>query len=126
MSAGRQAIAQSLEACGVVAIIRLKDGAALPRVVDALAEGGVRALEITMTVPGAVGHIRQVASTLPAGFVLGAGTVLTADTALEVADAGARGEGAEIGDDRSLEIHLAAPDHDAGRDTCVEQPDLDQ
>jgi 2-dehydro-3-deoxyphosphogluconate aldolase/(4S)-4-hydroxy-2-oxoglutarate aldolase len=90
MSAGRQAIAQSLEACGIVAIIRLKDGASLPRVVDALAEGGVRALEITMTVPGAVEHIRQVAATLPAGFVLGAGTVLTAETALQVADAGAR------------------------------------
>ena len=90
MSGGRQAITQSLEACGVVAIIRLKDGGALPHVVDALAEGGVRALEITMTVPGAVEHIRQVASRLPEGFVLGAGTVLDADTALRVADAGAR------------------------------------
>lgn len=86
----RSAIVQTLEACGVVAIIRLKDGAALPRVVEALAEGGVRALEITMTVPGAVEHIRQVASTLPAGFVLGAGTVLDADTALRVIEAGAR------------------------------------
>lgn len=90
MSAPRQAIVQSLEASGIIAIIRLKDGAALPRVVDALAEGGVRALEITMTVPGAVEYIRQVASTLPAGFLLGAGTVLDADTALRVADAGAR------------------------------------
>ena len=86
----RHEITQRLEASGVVAIIRLKDGAALPRVVDALAEGGVRALEITMTVPGAVEHIRQVAATLPEGFVLGAGTVVDAETALRVADAGAR------------------------------------
>jgi 2-dehydro-3-deoxyphosphogluconate aldolase/(4S)-4-hydroxy-2-oxoglutarate aldolase len=86
----RHEITQRLEASGVVAIIRLKDGAALPRVVDALAEGGVRALEITMSVPGAVEHIRQVAATLPEGFVLGAGTVVDAETALRVADAGAR------------------------------------
>ena len=86
----RHEITQRLETSGVVAIIRLKDGAALPRVVDALAEGGVRALEITMTVPGAVEHIRQVAATLPEGFVLGAGTVVDAETALRVADAGAR------------------------------------
>ena len=86
----RSDITARLEASGVVAIIRLKDGAALPRVVEALAEGGVRALEITMTVPGAVEHIRQVAATLPEGFVLGAGTVVDAETALRVADAGAR------------------------------------
>jgi 2-dehydro-3-deoxyphosphogluconate aldolase/(4S)-4-hydroxy-2-oxoglutarate aldolase len=86
----RSAIVQGLEASGIVAIIRLKDGAALPRVVEALADGGVRALEITMTVPGAVEHIRQVAATLPPGFLLGAGTVVDRDTALRVADAGAR------------------------------------
>ena len=86
----RSDIVQHLEASGVVAIIRLKDGAALPRVVDALAAGGVRALEITMTVPGAIEHIRQVSSTLPAGFVLGAGTVVDADTAKRVIDAGAK------------------------------------
>src|SRR5205807_6216827 len=57
--------------------------------VDALAEGGVRALEVTMTVPGAVELIRQLAPTLPAGFLLGAGTVTDPDTATAVIDAGA-------------------------------------
>ena len=41
----------ALEACGVVAVIRLKDASALGAVVDSLAAGGVRALEVTMTVP---------------------------------------------------------------------------
>ena len=86
----RSEIVRHLETSGVVAIIRLKDGAALPHVVDALLAGGVRALEITMTVPGAVEHIRSVAATLPAGFVLGAGTVVDAETAGKVIDAGAR------------------------------------
>jgi 2-dehydro-3-deoxyphosphogluconate aldolase/(4S)-4-hydroxy-2-oxoglutarate aldolase len=90
MTAARASIVKEIEASGIVAIIRLKDGAALPRVVEALAEGGVRALEITMTVPGAIEHIRQTAATLPAGFVLGAGTVVDAETALRVIDAGAR------------------------------------
>ena len=50
-------------------------------VVDALIEGGVTAMEVTMTVPGAVGLIEQLAKDLPSGFQLGAGTVLDPETA---------------------------------------------
>src|SRR5260370_41156034 len=87
---GRAAVVRALESMGVVAVIRLKDPARLRGVVDALAEGGVRALEVTMTVPGAVGLIRELAPTLPDGFLLGAGTVIDSDTARAVIDAGAR------------------------------------
>ena len=52
--------------------------------------GGVRALEVTMTVPGAVELIRGLAPTLPEGFLLGAGTVIDAETARAVVDAGAQ------------------------------------
>lgn len=90
MSGRRQAVAAEVEAAGVVAVIRLKEPAKLRAVIDALAEGGVRALEITMTVPGAIDLIRALAPTLPAGFLLGAGTVLDADTAARVIDAGAQ------------------------------------
>jgi 2-dehydro-3-deoxyphosphogluconate aldolase / (4S)-4-hydroxy-2-oxoglutarate aldolase len=86
----RAATVQTIENCGVVGIIRLKDPSHLPAVVQALADGGVRALEITMTVPGAVELIHQTAKILPPGFLLGAGTVLDADTARRVVDAGAR------------------------------------
>ena len=86
----RAAIVEAIESCGVVGIIRLKNPSHLPGVVQALADGGVRALEITMTVPGAVDLIRQTAKTLPSGFLLGAGTVLDVDTARRVVDAGAR------------------------------------
>ena len=78
-----------IEDAGVVAVIRMNDPSRLPDVVAALVEGGVRALEVTMTVPGAVDHIRRIAPTLPAGFLLGAGTVTDADTVARVADAGA-------------------------------------
>src|SRR5436190_22078426 len=85
----RAAVVARVEALGVVAVIRLKDPAKLRGVVDALAEGGVRELEVTMTVPGAVELIRELAPVLPVGFLLGAGTVTTADTARAVIAAGA-------------------------------------
>ncbi|MCU0256493.1 MAG: bifunctional 4-hydroxy-2-oxoglutarate aldolase/2-dehydro-3-deoxy-phosphogluconate aldolase [Vicinamibacterales bacterium] len=79
-----------IEATGVVAIIRTKEPARVFDIVDALARGGVKTLEITMTVPGAVELIRSVARSLPEGILLGAGTVLDAATAHQVIDAGAR------------------------------------
>lgn len=86
----RATIAKGLEDAGVVAVIRIQDPSRLSDVVSALVAGGVRALEVTMTVPGAVELIRRTAPTLPPGFLLGAGTVIDADTAHRVIDAGAR------------------------------------
>ena len=65
----------AIQALGVVAVIRMKDAAKLRAVVDAIAEGGVRAIEVTMTVPGAVGLIAQLAPVLPSSILFGAGTV---------------------------------------------------
>jgi 2-dehydro-3-deoxyphosphogluconate aldolase/(4S)-4-hydroxy-2-oxoglutarate aldolase len=86
----RARIAAEIERLGIVAVIRMKNPAKLRAVFDALAEGGVRAIEVTMTVPGAVDLIRQLAASLPAGIVLGAGTVTDGATARAVIDAGAR------------------------------------
>lgn len=83
-------IVEAIERAGIVAVIRMKEPDKLRAVVDAIAEGGIRALEITMTVPGAVDLIRQIAPALPPGFVFGAGTVLDAATVARVVDAGAR------------------------------------
>ena len=88
-NARRAAVTAQIEALGVVAVIRLKDPATLRAVVDAMAQGGVRALEVTMTVPRAVDLIRELAPTLPGDFLLGAGTVTDVATALAVIDAGA-------------------------------------
>jgi 2-dehydro-3-deoxyphosphogluconate aldolase/(4S)-4-hydroxy-2-oxoglutarate aldolase len=79
-----------IEACGVVAVIRLQDGSRLRAVVDALAAGGITALEVTMTVPRAIELIGEIAPTLPAGFVIGAGTVVDPETARAAVHAGAR------------------------------------
>jgi 2-dehydro-3-deoxyphosphogluconate aldolase / (4S)-4-hydroxy-2-oxoglutarate aldolase len=87
--ATRSEVTAHIESLGVVAVIRLKDPAKLRAAVDALAAGGVRALEVTMTVPRAVEMIRELAPALPDGFLLGAGTVTDAATARAVIDAGA-------------------------------------
>jgi 2-dehydro-3-deoxyphosphogluconate aldolase/(4S)-4-hydroxy-2-oxoglutarate aldolase len=81
---------RAIEAAAVVAVIRLKDAGWLKDVIAALAAGGVRALEITMTVPNAIHLVREVAPSAGAGLLIGAGTVTDPDTAARVIDAGAR------------------------------------
>jgi len=83
-------ITAAIERLGVVAVIRLQDPTRLRAVVDALAAGGMRALEVTMTVPGAIELIAEIAPTLPADFLIGAGTVLDAETARRAIEAGAQ------------------------------------
>lgn len=86
----RVQVTEAIAANGVVAVIRMKESDKLEAVVEALAAGGVRALEVTMTVPRAIDMIAQLAPTLPPGFLLGAGTVLDAETARLAILAGAQ------------------------------------
>ena len=86
----RAEVTQRIEALGIVAVIRLQDPSRLRAVVDAIAAGGVRALEVTMTVPRAVEMIAEIAPTLPRGFLFGAGTVLDKATVNKVINAGAQ------------------------------------
>jgi len=75
--------------CGIVAVVRSADSQQLVEVARALADGGVTVVEITMTVPGALEVIRQVRQALGDRLLLGAGTVLDAETARAVLLAGA-------------------------------------
>ncbi len=86
----REEVVRAIEECGVVAIIRIQDAARVPAVARALADGGVRALEVTMTVPGAVEVIQSLSAALSDDILLGAGTVLDSATAEKVIAAGAR------------------------------------
>ncbi|MEP6918384.1 MAG: bifunctional 4-hydroxy-2-oxoglutarate aldolase/2-dehydro-3-deoxy-phosphogluconate aldolase [Acidobacteriota bacterium] len=86
----RQDVVEAIEKARVVAVIRIKEPHKLQAVVDAISEGGIRALEVTMSVPGAVELIRDLAPRMPPGFLFGAGTVLDAETVHRVVDAGAQ------------------------------------
>ncbi len=80
----------SLLSSGVVAVIRMKDPERLSKVVMAIREGGVKCIEITMTVPGAVDVIAALVKTAPPDVLVGAGTVTDRGTANDVVSAGAK------------------------------------
>jgi 2-dehydro-3-deoxyphosphogluconate aldolase/(4S)-4-hydroxy-2-oxoglutarate aldolase len=75
--------------CGVVAILRSPSGEMLGDVAEALLHGGVEVVEITFTVPKAHKVLQQVADRLGEKILLGAGTVLDAQTARTALLAGA-------------------------------------
>ncbi len=75
---------------GVIAVARLPAAAGLRAAARALAAGGVGAVEITLTTPGAIEAIGELASDRDLACVVGAGTVLDESAACEVIDAGAR------------------------------------
>ena len=75
--------------CGIVAVVRSPDSQQLVEVVRALADGGVTVAEITMTVPDALDVLRQVRNALRDRVLLGAGTILDAETARAALLAGA-------------------------------------
>jgi 2-dehydro-3-deoxyphosphogluconate aldolase/(4S)-4-hydroxy-2-oxoglutarate aldolase len=74
---------------GVVAVVRSPDSRQLVEVCSALADGGVTVVEITMTVPDALDVVRQVRKALGDRVLLGAGTILDAETGRAAILAGA-------------------------------------
>src|SRR5712671_1055753 len=75
--------------CGIVAVVRSPDSQQLVEVARALADGGASVIEITLSVPNALEVLRQVRQALGERVLLGAGTVLDAETARAVLLAGA-------------------------------------
>lgn len=68
--------------CGIVAVVRAENSEQARMIADACLEGGVAAVEITFTVPGAHRVIEALAAAYPSGeMLLGAGTVLDPETA---------------------------------------------
>lgn len=75
---------------GIVPVVRAASPREAMLAVEAVAEGGIPIVEITMTVPGAVSVISELAKTKSSQILIGAGTVLDADTAQKCVDAGAQ------------------------------------
>lgn len=66
---------------GVVAVIRTNDGDELISICKALVNGGLIGVEITMTSPGALEAIYEANKVLRGRAIIGAGSVLDAETA---------------------------------------------
>src|SRR5947208_11639666 len=75
--------------CGIVAVVRSPDSQQLVEAARALADGGVTVVEITMTVPNALDVLGRVRAALGDRLLLGAGTILDAETARAALLAGA-------------------------------------
>lgn len=75
---------------GVVPVVRASNSQQALLAAEAVCAGGIPIVEITMTVPGAIDVIAQLARTVSDTVVLGAGTVLDADTARKCIAAGAK------------------------------------
>ena len=80
----------SIEQDGVIAVVRLDDLSKAVPLTEALVAGGVRAVEFTFTNPAAAEAIAAASAALGSRALIGAGSVLDAETARVAILAGAR------------------------------------
>ena len=85
----REEVKARIEEIGIFPGIRVSSGDQALYAARTLYAAGIPIAEITMTVPGAINVISELAQTLP-DMVVGAGTVLDKETAERCLDAGAR------------------------------------
>jgi 2-dehydro-3-deoxyphosphogluconate aldolase/(4S)-4-hydroxy-2-oxoglutarate aldolase len=74
---------------GIIPVVRASSAHQALLAVEAIRAGGISIVEVTMTVPGAIEVIEQLAKTAGSDVLIGAGTVLDAQTAQQCLDAGA-------------------------------------
>ena len=86
----RNEIIKQIEDIGVVPVVRAASSDEAMRAIDAIREGGIHVLEITMTVPGAIRVIEDVVKKFGSDVLVGAGTVLDPETARACLLAGAQ------------------------------------
>jgi 2-dehydro-3-deoxyphosphogluconate aldolase/(4S)-4-hydroxy-2-oxoglutarate aldolase len=85
----KQTILSSIIDIGIVPVVRTSSAESAIKAIEAIYQGGIRAAEITMTVPGALRALEKVADQFGDKIVLGAGTVLDPETARACMLAGA-------------------------------------
>jgi len=81
---------QKIQEVGIIPVVRAANADEARRAVDAIREGGIPIIEITMTVPGAPDIIRQLVRDFGSRVLTGAGTVTNAQQAEICMDAGAQ------------------------------------
>ncbi|MBI3665324.1 MAG: bifunctional 4-hydroxy-2-oxoglutarate aldolase/2-dehydro-3-deoxy-phosphogluconate aldolase [Acidobacteria bacterium] len=85
----KQKTLSSILEIGILPIVRAASSDAAARAAEAIYRGGIRAVEITMTVPGALRVLEKLADEFGDRVTLGAGTVLDPETARSSMLAGA-------------------------------------
>lgn len=95
---------QRIHEIGIVPVLRATSAQQAMTIADAIIAGGVTVLEITMTVPGAIHAIEQLVEHHGNKMLVGAGTVLDAETARSCILAGAQFVVSPALDVRTIEI----------------------
>jgi 2-dehydro-3-deoxyphosphogluconate aldolase/(4S)-4-hydroxy-2-oxoglutarate aldolase len=86
----KQQVRDRIIEIGIVPVVRASSPREARMAAEAVCEGGIPIVEITMTVPGAVEVIRELAKNSASSVLVGAGTVLNAEAARRCLDAGAQ------------------------------------
>jgi len=86
----KQKVRDRIMEIGIVPVVRASSPGEARIAADAVCKGGISIVEITMTVPGALDVIRELAKNNASDVLVGAGTVLNAEAARRCLDAGAQ------------------------------------
>src|SRR6267143_226406 len=86
----KQEVRDRILEIGIVPVVRASSAGEARVAADAVCQGGIPIVEITMTVPGAVEVIRELVKNCPSDVLIGAGTVLNPEAARRCLDAGAQ------------------------------------
>jgi 2-dehydro-3-deoxyphosphogluconate aldolase/(4S)-4-hydroxy-2-oxoglutarate aldolase len=87
---------------GIVPVVRASSAEEALLVTEAIRAGGIDVIEVTMTVPGAIEVIRELVRRYQEEVLVGAGTVLDAQTARACILAGARFVASPVLDDATI------------------------
>ena len=86
----KQNVRERILEIGIVPVVRAASAREACVAAEAVHEGGIPIVEITMTVPGALDVIRELVKNCGSDVLIGAGTVLNAQAAQNCLDAGAQ------------------------------------
>jgi 2-dehydro-3-deoxyphosphogluconate aldolase/(4S)-4-hydroxy-2-oxoglutarate aldolase len=86
----KQKVRSRIEEIGIIPVVRASSQREAHIAAEAVCKGGIPIVEITMTCPGAIEVIRELAKSAGSGILIGAGTVLDAADARRCLDAGAQ------------------------------------
>ena len=86
----KQEILNKIFELKAVAVVRMSNADKLKKVVDAIYKGGVSAIEITMTTPGALQSIESLSKLMGEEILVGVGSVINKQMASDAISAGAK------------------------------------
>ena len=86
----KQKVRTQIEQIGIIPVVRASSSREACIAAEAVCKGGIPIVEITMTVPGALEVIRELAKSCGSEVLIGAGTVLNAEDARRCIEAGAQ------------------------------------